>query len=208
MTLPHGTPSDPDSPPQRPDPITGEPRPPHAPLREEWPSGRNEADPAKIPPPPPGEGPILEYFRSSRRETIIGAVIGGTIITVATTLSWDGFGWMTRWIFWLIISVTMAILAFVIRTEVFSAGAEWFRRQKKWVRLYELTEVKLTGRPWGRIQLVLRDRENRQVKADLNYLVQNRELWDLVYNGIVHSVHHNQARTNLGARRSLRLPQR
>ncbi len=50
--------------PPKPDPQTGEPRPPHAPLEPDWkrPEDKHENGESKVPQSPEREGPILEWF--------------------------------------------------------------------------------------------------------------------------------------------------
>ncbi|GAA2339765.1 hypothetical protein GCM10009854_15220 [Saccharopolyspora halophila] len=50
--------------PPKPDARTGEPRPPHAPLEPEWqrPEEKRKNGAIKVPKPPEGEGPMLEWF--------------------------------------------------------------------------------------------------------------------------------------------------
>jgi hypothetical protein len=189
-----------------PDIHTGEPRPPHAPHRGTWPAGVPDTDPAAKPEPPPGEGPVLEYFKRSHRESLLYALAGAVILAVGGTIISRGLSWIGHWFYWALILAT-ALTFFVLgQVEVFAAGAQWFKFKKKWVRTYELTEVKLKARGPGWWHLVLADRHNHRVTVPLNNLVQNRELWDLVYNGILHSVHKNQVTTNRAARKLLRLP--
>lgn len=192
--------------PPMPDSQTGEPRPPHAPQRETWPAGVPDTDPAAKPDPPPGEGPVLEYFKRSRRESLTYALIGAGILALGGTLISRGLDWIDDWFYWALILATALLFFALGRIEVFAAGAQWFKFRKKWVRTYELTEVKVKARAAGQLLLVLTDRHNHRVTAPLNTLIQNRELWDLVYNGILHSVHKNHVQTNRSARKLLKLP--
>lgn len=191
-----------------PDDITGHPRPPHAPLRETWMSGVSDTNPNSRPTPPPGQGPLLEYFRQSRRQSVyIGLMAAAILAVVGTVLISRGFGWVGDWFYWALLLGLVIVYFFHERLAVFSAGAQWFKHRKKWVRIYELNEVKIKARGPGWAILVLSDRHGRRVRAPLNQLVQNRELWDLVYNGILHSVCAGCVRTNRSARKLLRLPE-
>lgn len=190
-----------------PDPVTGQPRPPHAPVRSTWPSGVPDVDPARRPNPPPGEGPVLEHFRESRREGLRGAAFMFGVAALISTWKFGGFGWVSVWYAWAFVIAPFVLhVLYTSWTDVFSAGALWLQYKSRWVRTYELTEIKLKGRGWGWVYLQVEDRHLQRLWVPMNLLVQNRELWDLVYNGILHSAHTNRVRTNRGARTLLRLP--
>ncbi|GAA2160750.1 hypothetical protein [Actinomadura napierensis] len=80
-------------------------------------------------------------------------------------------------------------------------GADWLRYAWKWVKLYELTEIEVTGDR----ELRLKDRGEREVKIELKEFGKNRRLWNLVYNGIQHSYHYGGASADAGTRLSLHL---
>jgi len=84
-----------------------------------------------------------------------------------------------------------------------SAGADWYKYGRRYVKTYELTSVKVKGTP-GSWALDLRDAEGRKVWTQLWRIQQNPRLWDLVYNGIRHSVC-NGAETNRRALDRLQL---
>ena len=56
----------------------------------------------------------------------------------------------------------------------------------------------------GRMHLV--DRDGRKLQTNISRLQDDRRIWDLAYNGILHSVVGNSADTNQLARKSLKLP--
>ncbi|HEX5494071.1 MAG TPA: hypothetical protein VFX70_05785, partial [Mycobacteriales bacterium] len=72
---------------------------------------------------------------------------------------------------------------------------------------YELTKVALK-RSGANMMLDLVDRDGRTLRVPWSRLQYNRALWDLVYNGILHSVYVGHAETDLGARNHLKLPRR
>lgn len=86
-----------------------------------------------------------------------------------------------------------------------SAGADWFARKHDRVDAYDLVEIKLAGAS-GRLawDLILKDKKGGEVTAELREIQSNRGLWDLVYNGLVHSVRRG-ARTNSKAVDELKL---
>jgi hypothetical protein len=82
---------------------------------------------------------------------------------------------------------------------------DWLRGRKQWVRTYELVKVRsypsFSG-GWIRLE----DRDGRTLGLDHTTLQQDRRLWDLVYNGILHSVIAGGAETNGAAHLHLHLP--
>lgn len=188
--------------PPKPDPDTGEPRPPRAPgLVDKKKSAEEEirgrvTDPAKAPAPPEGEGPLLAWYKSSRRAALLVTAWGLPLLVVGVTLL-QGFSieWMKFWQLWALIVLFLAGLYSLQRTVVCSAGAEWLKVGKTWVRLYELVEVKAKHRS-NAIHLDFKDGGGREVMVEVDDLQGNRDVWDLVYNGILHSVIAGEAKTN------------
>nr|WP_207631457.1 MULTISPECIES: hypothetical protein [unclassified Actinopolyspora] len=112
---------------------------------------------------------------------------------------------MTTWWLWLFVVPWPFVTLLAGRNTRMSAGADWFRYGKKgFIRTYELTSVKVTTEGASRA-LRLNDAEQRTLSVQLNDIQRNRELWDLVYNGILHSVRGNGAETNKLARTFLDL---
>ncbi len=184
--------------PPKPDPQTGEPRPPHAPLEPGWkmPEDKHKRGKEKVPSPPAGEGPILEWFcpTPGRGGTFVGIAL--LIFAGFLTIRDGGFGWMAHWFLWAIMAPFLAILWFTNKSTRMSAGSDWiFYGKKSFIKTYELVQVNATAGGAARY-LDLKDRHDNTLYVQLNDLQLNRELWDLVYNGILHSVHVNGAETN------------
>ncbi len=80
----------------KPDSITGEPRPPQAPVITIWrDEGRTDRKSAKFPPPPDAEGPVLEWYQAPRGEHLKGGfALSAAIIVFGCLLDW-GFSWMS-----------------------------------------------------------------------------------------------------------------
>ncbi len=68
-----------------------------------------------------------------------------------------------------------------------AAGADWCRYGKYWIKIYELTEVKMRQSYTG-WYIELTDADGRKLEQFIPGIQANTELWDLVYNGILHSV--------------------
>lgn len=181
-----------------PDPQTGEPRPPHAPLEPDWKRSedkhRNGA--SRVAQPPEGEGPILEWFCATTGRGVYFIVLLLVIFIGFLTVRDGGFGWMTHWFLWAIMVPFVAFFWFANRGTRLSAGADWLCYGKKtFIKTYELTKVRATTGGAARY-LELEDRRGNKLSAQINDLQLNRELWDLVYNGILHSVYVHEAETN------------
>jgi hypothetical protein len=169
-----------------------------------------ETDPAGRPKPPTGQGPVLEWFRESRRATHKVVGLGFVVLVVPFTLmdgdlEWATGGWWAVF-FWGVILATLALLYAGGRVVSLAAGAEWFScKGRDGVRTYELVEVELKAR--GPVMdLSLKDTAGREADVELRPVEMNPRLWDLVYNGVLHSVHARPVETNRQARGRLRLP--
>ena len=188
--------------PPKPDPVTGEPRPPRAPRysRKKRPKERDRdriTDPAQAPSPPEGQGPVLAWYKPSRRMTWGVGVTSFALITVGITLM-QGLDvrWMSIWYVWLIVLVGSLLIAGTVPRSSCSVGAEWLQRHGGgWVRLYELKKITAHYRS-NAVHLDFEDRDGRVVQISLSDLQRDRDIWDLVYNGILHSVIAGGADTN------------
>lgn len=197
--------------PPRPDPKTGLPRPPHAPAfshvtkPKDSDPGRDR-DPAIAPMPPPGQGPVLAWFKSNSRSALLTAAWSLPIFVLGITLL-QGFSarWMAYWSPWLVVVLGITGVYFSRRGTQCAAGADWLRRRKSWVRTYEI--VKVTAHAYSNaVQLHLTDQDGRKVEISGSDLQENRDIWDLVYNGILHSVIASQAQTNGLLHQALNVP--
>lgn len=158
-----------------------------------------------MPAPPEGEGPVLEWFQDTRLNAFMPGVVLALVVAGFLTLRDWGVGWMGTWWLWLFV-VPYPLVFFVIgRRQRMAAGADWFSLGGDWVKTYELISVRVT-KAWGSDNLDLVDAASRKVSAKLTTIQQNRELWDLVYNGILHSASTGRASANQQARDRLRLP--
>jgi hypothetical protein len=191
--------------PPMPDRNTGLPRPPHAPLWPRWVPGAADVNPKHRPQPPPGQGPVLEHFKETRVQTLVSGAIASAIFGVAISLFSGGVGWMTDWVAWLMVLWPIPVFLIVRGLDLVSAGADWVRFNRRWVRTYDLARVSLTPRG-AEFYVIMWDREGRKVRIPWRKLCENRALWDLVYNGLLHSAHNGPFTSNREAQRTLKLP--
>lgn len=200
----------PDELPPRPDLSTGLPRPPHAPTLSRVfavasADSNREHDPAKTASPPVGHGPPLAWYRSSRRGALKIAALGFAFVSIILTLN-RGLIWIGMWQVWIVFLVIfIAIYSASLKAEQCAAGADWLAKGKHWVDIYKLKDVAYHIRR-GEPELTLIDSENHRMQITLLALQQDRDIWDLTYNGILHSVIAGGAHTNQEVHRSLMLP--
>lgn len=129
------------------------------------------------------------------------SVIGGFFVSIlifafGCLRDW-GFSWMwTMPALWIFVAAPPVLWYFLGRRTGISAGADWFAVKGGHVDVYELTKVRIVGTSGGLSwDLELADRKGTELSINLREIQANRDLWDLVYNGIAHSVNRG-AKTN------------
>ncbi|MGH3389345.1 MAG: hypothetical protein ACRDOO_10755 [Actinomadura sp.] len=122
------------------------------------------------------------------------------------TLRNGGIGWAADWVTWLIVLglSVLGVLFVAWGSGGEAAGTDWLRDGKNWIKTYELKDIQL-GVPRSKDTLVLTDVNSRKIGMSLMRIQTNPDLWDLVYNGMLHSVYYNGATINERAREKLRL---
>ncbi|MFC5061941.1 hypothetical protein [Actinomycetospora atypica] len=180
--------------PARPDPATGLPRPPAGPrwsLAGPLPHGAlhlggDGPDPVddRLRPPPPGRGRVLEVHRGTRWDGLVFVGMTAALLGLGALLDSRilGFWWL-----WALFGVVAVLGARNVSRTYLAAGADYLQGRRTWVDLYALTEITVAagnGQHW----ITLVDRDERRTTAGTNDLHANPALWDLVYNGIRHSV--------------------
>lgn len=187
--------------PPRPD-ERGEPRPPAAP-RWSWSDPHPTETAEGFGDPPPGRGPILETHRVKRRHVAGGTAVLCLLLTAYAQFATD-LVWYRDPVFW---SIQAGIVGYMTLSGGWNtrlaAGSDWLRVRRSWVDTYRLTKITMRGPFFGWL-LRMRDAEGRRVRIHPEDVEANRELWALVYNGMVHSVA-GGARVNGVATGALRL---
>ncbi|MGH3491679.1 MAG: hypothetical protein ACRDRL_08625, partial [Sciscionella sp.] len=156
-------------------------------------------------PIPSDRGPIFEWSQESPRGALNGGLIMALILAAFLSLKYGGFIWVTIWWWWLIIVGFSLLVARAFSNVWLAAGASWVQYGKEWVDTYTLTDVKI-GAAGVNQMLRLTDFAGRKISLKLRQTQRNPALWDLVYNGILHSVVTGQADPPKGTRRILKLP--
>ncbi|WP_406636862.1 hypothetical protein [Amycolatopsis sp. WGS_07] len=190
--------------PPRPDRETGEPFPPHglSYFRGEETAAEHdvhrESRLSYRPDPPPGSGPVLAWHRESRRGKMAVALTSAIILIAGTLVislfHQAGFGILAAWPIWLIIAVAVFLISSPFSYLTYAAGADWLMvertrwgvKSRAWIDLYELTKIDAA---YGgtTFHLWLYDKDMGLTRSS-EELQRDRRIWDLVYNGILHSV--------------------
>lgn len=193
----------------KPDPRTGHPRPPRAPVLRDlnWAADKNRENQAKYPTAPNGRGPVLEWWQErASTSTWAGVLVSGLVVLFLCIKDW-GIAWMWTipWL-WVFVAIPPVIWYFIGRRVGISAGADWFAVKGGYVDTYELTDVKVSGSSGGLAwDLELKDKSANEVSINLREIQANRDLWDLVYNGILHGAHYSSTKIETNAINKLKL---
>lgn len=191
--------------PPRPDPQTGEPFPPPGLSYFGGGEGAPKDNPYREsrlshkPDPPPEKGPVLVWHRENRAGKVAtflsGIAIYAVIMSIISWLQGETFGEMLKyWQLWIIVIVFSLLATGPFSYMGYSAGADWLqvdrvrwgKHKRMWVDLYELTRIHAT---YGgtTFHLELYDKDIGFARS-FQELQQDHRIWDLVYNGILHSV--------------------
>ncbi|WP_232284632.1 hypothetical protein [Rhodococcus sp. R1101] len=193
--------------PPMPDSITGEPRPPRAPRiyhgTEYTPLERNPRNP---PDAPDHLGPTLEWFQPHVREKYISAFTLMTITVAFFTISNGDLRWIHWWGAWLIITAGGWLMFRGIRNHWTAAGSTWVQCRDSWVDTYHLTRIRFSADGTNRV-LRFKDAHGNEIHSfKISDIQGNPDLWDLVYNGILHSVAFGSCDIDAKTRHILKIP--
>ncbi|MGH3980727.1 MAG: hypothetical protein ACRDRZ_17300 [Pseudonocardiaceae bacterium] len=194
-----------------PDSATGEPRPPRAPAVGRSDAAVPVADGRCKPDPPPGQGPVLEWSCRPWWWLWYVPLLWSAFMAAAATvapLRWGegaGFSWLGQWWICSIVVLPGILIVLIGRRRRLSVGADWCARGRRWVRTYELVRMEIVRQATGD-DLLLEDQAGRVLRVRLAELQANPEMWDLVYNGVLHSAHSWEIDADDRTRQSLRLP--
>lgn len=119
-------------------------------------------------------------------------------IVTGVIFSFQGSDWVNDPVAWGLVGMVFVVTLIREWGLRLVAGADWLRVNRKWVDTYSLAEIRLAGvlRGWT---LSLRDTEGHALRVYIDDLEANRDLWALVYNGMLHSAFHGAAVNNTAA---------
>ncbi|WP_051342511.1 hypothetical protein [Pseudonocardia spinosispora] len=187
--------------PARPDPDSGEPKPPRAPeVVGPWTgyrrSGRRTESfrPAQAQQWFAEPAPLLELVEGRRRRGLwqVAAYSAGSALLlfggVAVLAHGDRVLYLVAAVLWAISTATSYLIR---RMHTVYAGATWAgdgEDQDKFVTTYDLARIRVfgAGKPSAMLQIIGAD--GAFLQLPLGLLEGNPALWDLVYNGVRHSV--------------------
>lgn len=181
--------------PPKPDPNTGEPRPPMAPEFRQGKLAEKSRDANRVneasakPSPPSGQGPAFAWYQPSRHKQAITGLTAFFVQIIGLTVL-QGFdpSWIAYWPPWAVIIAVSLLMTWMVSTSACSVGADWLKvSRRRWVRLYDLAYVKTAFHNTD-LHVEFKDRDGRYLDAKLEDLQQDRGMWDLIYNGILHSI--------------------
>ena len=202
-SIPGSASGSPDLPP-RPDSHTGEPFPPHGLSYFGGEQQPHYADPtreqrlSRRPKPPPGKGPVLAWHRESRSGKVMGVIVGLALMLAlvagVSLVRGMGLSAFKYWQIWIVIAVFTFLTTSPFTYLTYAAGADWLLversrwgiKKRVWLDLYNLTKIDASyGGTTFHLWLYGKgggfSRSTQELQMD-------RRIWDLVYNGILHSV--------------------
>jgi hypothetical protein len=147
---------------------------------------------------------VLAWYRASRRGAFAAVGWAFAILAVVFTLTL-GLSWVSTWVMWPIIALCLIGVYASTRVSQCRVGADWVANRKTWVRIYELVKVTCHGGV-GDPELRLVDSDGRRTTLGILTMQNDRDIWDLTYNGILHSVIAGGAQTNGELHLMLHLP--
>lgn len=123
---------------------------------------------------------------------MVGWAFGFLAVAFTLTL---GLSWVVIWGMWPIVAMGLIGVYASTRISQCRVGADWVSNRKTWVSTYELTKVTCHSGV-GDPELHLVDSHDRRTTIGILTLQNDRDIWDLTYNGILHSVIAGGAQTN------------
>nr|WP_246045175.1 hypothetical protein [Rhodococcus oryzae] len=134
----------------------------------------------------------------------IGALL---LVLVAFLVLKRGLDWLGYWWVWVVFAATVLWGLWTFRHgDWLAAGSTWVQQNKNWVNTYELTQIRFTVSGLNRA-LILTDSSGQNIHGLVIRSVQsNQPMWDLVYNGILHSVASGNCDISDKARAVLKVP--
>ena len=210
--------------PPRPNPETGEPFPPHGlgwAGRDRTPEEEDRSRELRLshkPSPPAGRGRVLAWHKSNKRGKAVLFVGSLALIVLGGSLLRAGegrpfFDGVVHWQPWLAAVVFALVITRPATYLVLSAGADWVQlhqitfgitRRHRVVDLYSLEKIEADVVAGGAGLALTLQSARGTIRLVTHDWQADRRVWDLVYNGILHSVAAG-AEVNANARGMLEL---
>ncbi|WP_374107757.1 hypothetical protein, partial [Rhodococcus sp. DMU2021] len=127
------------------------------------------------------------------------------LVVYLTVLNGD-FRWVHWWIMWVIMAVGAWMMFRATANHWTAAGASWVQWRSSWVDTYKLTRIRFSADGYSRV-LRLKDAHGNEIQSfKISEIQRNPDLWDLVYNGILHSVASGNCDIDAKTRHILKIP--
>ncbi|WP_240959651.1 hypothetical protein [Rhodococcus sp. HNM0563] len=148
---------------------------------------------------------MLEWNQPTLREQCFAAAIMAGL-SIALMSVQAGFEWVRWWWFWAITLAGAWVMFRATRNHWTAAGATWVQWRTSWVDTYHLTRIRFSADGTNRV-LRLKDAHGNEIHSfKISQIQGNPDLWDLVYNGILHSVASGNCDIDAKTRRILQIP--
>ncbi|WP_232320310.1 hypothetical protein [Rhodococcus sp. WMMA185] len=122
------------------------------------------------------------------------------------TFRMGGFDWVGDWVPWIWMALISAFMYWRTGCEWMAAGSVWVQDGPDWINTYELVRIRFSVDGLRRV-LRIEDSEGRKIHSfGLRNAQSNPLMWDLVYNGILHSVASGNCDISNKARKVLQIP--
>ena len=148
-------------------------------------------------------GPALAWWQRGAKEGVrrlVFSLVVAMVIMAAASLFGDfQLHAFEFWQAWAIIVVGAYLMADPLERQTISAGADWvqWKRRPKWyqrrrdrgtfLKVYRLTKIEGYG-AGAVLYLRIVDEDGRGIDRTRTDLHSDRRIWDLMYNGIQHSI--------------------
>ncbi|WP_238588653.1 hypothetical protein [Rhodococcus pyridinivorans] len=110
------------------------------------------------------------------------------------------------WVMWVIMIVGAWVMFRATRNHWTAAGSTWVQWRDGWVDTYQLTRIRFSADGPNRV-LRLKDIHGNEIHSfKISEIQRNPDLWDLAYNGILHSVASGNCDIDAKTRRILKIP--
>lgn len=178
----------PELPPQ-PDPNSGEPRPPRAPVPRHEATRTSRA--RRTPEPPDGRGPtpVMAHYREQARYALLDALKAtATFAIFLVVLNVVGSATEIVWIAYPVTGIYFLGFLLFRQRELVSCGVEWVQHNHHWIHgTYELDRIDHAYDARGKQPQLVLDKHVHRVKLSVDILGSNQELWDYIHLALRHS---------------------
>ncbi len=129
---------------------------------------------------------------------MVGLVLGWL------TIRDQGLGWIDNWTLWCVALAGGAFMYWRGGHNWMAAGSQWVQSGPQWINTYEIVRIRFSVDGLHRV-IRLKDSSGQELTLELRNAQGHPLLWDLVYNGLLHSVASGHCDISKKARKVLKL---